>query len=180
MVKLGKGIPSGWQEQGSSTQVLEEGQFWWETTGGTQPKDWQGCGKLTWPGYNRAHLSDFDGAMLIYTDFFFFAIAYQKGYSCKRDAETEGTVRLSPTCSRSSQGANLNCWVNSHPLWSTSVHRGGSILQFFVFIVKMFLVMQINFYGRFCNLRSMQVTHSRKEAVERISCTVPLNLMARS
>lgn len=42
---------------------------------------------LTWTGYNRVHLSDFDGAMLVYTDFLSLQECIRRGTVAK---ETQG------------------------------------------------------------------------------------------
>lgn len=69
MAKLSKSIPSGWQEEGSSIQVLEEGQFQRDTTEDTQPDDWQGAGNISHGLATTKYISPTDGAMVIYTDF---------------------------------------------------------------------------------------------------------------
>lgn len=134
----------------NSTQVLEEGQFQRETTGDTQPEDWQGAGNISATGYNRVHLCLTE--LRSFTQSVCLCRAVSEGTFLQRRWRGKDP-RLSPTCSRSTCGANLNCWANSHCLQSTSTCGGRSFFQCFVFALEMFLVSQFNFYGRFYNLR---------------------------
>lgn len=105
---------------------------------------------LTGTGYNRVHLCLIE--LHSFTQSFCLCRGVSEGTLLQRRWRQK-EPKLSPTCSRSTWGANLNCWANSYCLWSTSICRGRSFFQCFVFALEMFLVSQINFYGRFCNLR---------------------------
>lgn len=83
--------PFTWQNQTKAahlvgkengTQVLEEGQFQRETTGDTQPEDWQGAGNISGTGYNRVHLCLTELRSFTQS---VFAGLYQKGHSCRGD-----------------------------------------------------------------------------------------------
>lgn len=112
MAKLGKNIPSSWQE-GSIIQLLEEWQFQWGTNGDTQPED---CVRAV----NISHgLATAECIWLMelcsFTLNFCLCRNVSEGTLGKGGSGTKGTMRLSPTCSRNPWGVNLNCWVKT---WS--------------------------------------------------------------
>lgn len=154
LTKLAKAFYLDGKKRGAASRYLRRGSFSGGQLGtlsqrigkemGISHTDWLQESASDWWSYAHLHR---------------FLLSLQE--CIRRDTPAEemqglgGTVRLSPTCRRNPWSENLNCWVNSHCLQTTSIYRCGSILQRFVFTLEMFLVMQFNVYDRFSNLRWM-------------------------